>query len=743
MKKPDQHKLGTFLGVFTPTILTILGVIMYMRTGWITGQMGLASTLVIVTIANVITLITTLSFSSVATNKKVGVGGAYFIISRSLGFAIGGAVGVPLFLSQVFSITLYSFGLAEIINFLIPQLLVSPIAFITIIAVGTLSFKGADFALKSQIPIMFAVALSLIFLVLGAFNSSEIAQIRFSKPSGEISFFAAFAIFFPAVTGIMAGLGLSGDLKNPQRSIPLGAISATVTGFLIYLSVPVLLSMGAKDEQLISDVMVWSKISPWGSFVIIPGLLGAIFSSAVGSMLGAPRTLSALANDHISNSPIGKLINSEKGNKITFAISLIIALAAVFLGNLNDVATVVTMFFLTVYGVVNLTAAMESISNEPSWRPKFKIPWIISFVGGLACIIVMFMINPYAGFAAIIIEFILYVILKRRSDKSRSGDARRGVYESLIKNSLVKLKDHDITPRNWRPYLQVIVNNPEKQKNFVKFASYFGQHTGIVTVTELIIGVLGEDRIDIDKKTSFMEQFYGERNLVVFPEVNIVEDFENGLLTAIQANGIAGLQSNTIMICWPDDVDTYLPKYLSIMRKISVLKKSFIIGKCPLDLKMNKMIGKRKTIHIWWGGLQRNGDLMLLLAHLMTSSNLWKNSDVKLINIVNDESNIDNAVSTLLELSKESRISAQPLVLVKPDNKSFVDIIHETSKNADAVFLGLNTPEKGDEEAYSNTLKNLASNLNTLFFIKNSSIFQGKLLEMEYLESTNKKREGK
>jgi solute carrier family 12 (potassium/chloride transporter), member 4/6 len=732
----ETKKLGTFLGVFTPTILTILGVIMYMRAGWVTGQMGLGKTLLIVFIANSITLITTLSFSSVATNKKVGAGGAYYIISRTLGFAIGGAIGVPLFLSQAFSITLYSFGLAEVLNFLVPWMPVAPIAFIIIICVAALSFKGADFALKTQIPVMAAVAISLVFLAVGAFLKTDISSVRFSEPTGEVTFFTAFAIFFPAVTGIMAGLGLSGDLKNPQKSIPLGAISATLAGFVIYLSVPVLLVMGADDPTLINDVMVWSRIAPAGALFIIPGLLGAIFSSAVGSMLGAPRTLGALIADQFENKTVIDFFNSPKGAKTVFGISVFIALSAVFLGNLNDVATVVTLFFLTVYGVVNITAALEGLSNEPSWRPKFRIPWMISLAGGIACIIVMFLINPLASFAAIVIEFLLYVFLKKKSEKSVAGDARRGVYEKVIKNSLLNLRNHPMTARNWRPHLQIIINDPQKQKNLVKFASFFGENSGIVTVTQLIEGKLGEDVIDIEGKTQFMEKFYGEKNLIVFPEVTIVDDFEQGIITAVQANGMAGLQSNTIMICWPDEIE-YLPKYLSIMRRISVLSKSFIIGKVSLELKLLHKNSKPRSIHVWWGGLQRNGDMMLLLAYLLTTSVHWKNSVIRMISIVDSKDMENDAFLQLSNLANESRINAVPQIIVKEKDKTFTQIIHETSTDADVVFMGLNTPEKGDEEAYALKLQELAGKLKSVFFIKNSSVFKGTLLEADISEGKN------
>ena len=99
----DPRKFGTFAGVFVPNVLTILGVIMFLRTGWVVGQAGLTGALIILGIANLITFLTTLSLSAIATNTKVGGGGAYYLISRSLGLEIGGSIGVPLFLAQAIS----------------------------------------------------------------------------------------------------------------------------------------------------------------------------------------------------------------------------------------------------------------------------------------------------------------------------------------------------------------------------------------------------------------------------------------------------------------------------------------------------------------------------------------------------------------------------------------------------------------------------------------------------------------
>lgn len=738
MENTGQKKLGTFLGVYTPTILTIFGVIMYMRAGNLVGTMGLWPMVFIVLISNSITLITTLSFSSIATNKKVGVGGAYYIVSRSLGFEIGGAVGLPLFLSQALSITLYSFGLAEVIKMLFgTSFSLNLVTFGIIAVVAAVSFVGAGFAMKTQIPVMIFVAVSILFLIIGAFMKGSFIECFSTFPTSAseifatrngLSFFSAMAIFFPAVSGIMAGLGLSGDLENPQRSIPIGAIAATLTGFAFYVTLPLFLSMGATPEEMLNDQMIWSRISPVnGNIVILPGLLGAIFSSAVGSMLGAPRTFIAMACDQVGSRKGQSFLKSKKGEYASFALSLAIACGAVFLGDLNTVASILTIFFLTVYGIVNLTAALETLSNEPSWRPQFKIPAIISLVGGIACIIVMFLIDPLLSIIAIIIEIALYFILRRvAAQHSAVGDARRGFYENLIKNSLLQLKALKMTPRNWRPYIQVLINEHEKQQNLVCFASNFGLSSGIVTVTKILIGKLGEDKIEIDREVDSMEKFYKGQAISVFPEVTVVENFEEGVISAVQANGMAGLRSNTIMMCWPDEVGRYLPRYLSIMRKFSFLKKSTVIGKVSPDFNIRN---SEKTIHVWWGGLQRNGDLMLLLAYLLTKSPAWGDAAIKLLRMVSDVSAKESAEAELKKLSEDSRISTEPLIIIKEKDELFEHVLKRVSGSADVVFLGLNTPAEGEEEEYAKKLEIFAEPLKAVFFIKNSGIFQGQLLE--------------
>jgi len=732
MNQQQDKKLGTFLGVFTPTILTILGVIMYLRSGWVLGHLGLFQTLLIVVFANAITLITTLSFSSMATNIRVGVGGAYFIISRSLGLGIGGAVGVPMFFSQALSVTLYAYGLAESLNIIWPGLPVQAITFAIIIAVAALSFKGADLALKSQIPLLVLVGISLVALAIGAMTKPEISSEAVDTVFEPISFWFGFAVFFPAVTGVMAGLSLSGDLRKPEKSIPIGAILATLTGLAVYLLVPVFLSKGATPEMLRTDTLIWTRIAPMGVLLIIPGLWGAILSSAVGSMLGAPRTLQALAKDHLKSGRLVNLAGDQRGVRIGIVISTAIALAAVFLGALNAVAQVVTMFFLTVYGTINIVAALESLSGDPSWRPKFRVPALINLAGGVGCIWVMFLISPVAGLVAILIEILLWFFFVRREHRAHWGDARRGVYEALFRWSLLRIARRTMSARNWRPHVLVFVDDPVKRLDLIRFGCWFSQERGVVTVCQLVVGDLLNEEIDIEAKENAMQATLDEEELVVFAEVDVVDDVIEGITSVSQANGMAGMTSNTVLLGWPKDPER-LAEFLMTIRRLERLRKSAVIGRFhPRHVYPREKA--RRSIHVWWGGMEQNSDLMLLLAYLMTRNSEWRGAEIKLMSIASNQFARENTERYLQELLSEIRIECDYEVIERQKDKSIRDIIQSESAQADVVFLGLATPEDGQELEYAKRLDELAGELPMVFFVKNSSLFVGRLLQPDSLE---------
>ena len=732
LEQRPKGNLGTFLGVYTPTILTILGVIMYLRFGWVTGHLGLSQTILVVIIANAITLVTTLSFSSMATNMRVGVGGAYFIISRSLGLGIGAAIGIPLFLSQAVSITLYSYGLAESLLIVWPDLPLLPACIGIVIVVSALSVYGANFALKAQVPLLALVGVSLVALAVGALTMSRETIEPTIGPVSEIGFWVGFAVFFPAVTGVMAGLSLSGDLKNPGKAIPLGAIAAAVTGFLIYLLIPVLLTSAAQPIELQNNSLIWLKIAPFGALLILPGLWGAILSSAVGSVLGAPRTLQALAKDQIANHRVRSWVSSEIGLRSALALSAGIALVAVYLGDLNAVAQVVTMFFLTVYGTINIVAGLETLSGDPSWRPKFRIPWAVNIGCGLACLWVMFLISPVASIIAIAVEILLWLLFSRREQRATWGDSRRGLYEAVLRWVLIRLSQRSMSARNWRPHVLVFVDDAKRKLDLIRFSSWFSQNRGVVTVCELVVGDLLTEEIDMKSRLESIQELMKEEEMTVFAEVDVVDHVINGIVDVSQANGIAGFASNTIVLGWPKDT-TMLADFLVTSRRLEKLQKSVVIGK----ISPKHIFPVKKTtreIHVWWGGLKQNGDLMLLLAYLLTRNPEWRDADIKILCAASNEFAQQNTLRYLEAMLAEIRIDAECDVFLKPVDSSISTLIQERSAAADVVFVGLAVPEPGKEAEYAERLEKLTGELPVVFFVKNSCLFVGKLLEAEELE---------
>lgn len=725
------RKLGTFYGVYTPTILTILGVIMYLRFGWLVGHLGLGKVLPIVLLANAITLVTTLSFSAVASNARIGAGGAYYVISRSLGIEIGGAIGLPLFLSQAFSVTLYAYGLAESLRFVWPDLPLQPVTVGVILAVGLLAWLGAEKALKAQTPLLALVGVSIAALAAGALAGRQVDSIPLGGGSGEVGFWRGFAVFFPAVTGVMAGLGLSGDLKDPMRSLPRGAFAAVLTGLVVYLAVPVLLALGAAPADLRDDPLVWTRIAPLGPVLILPGLWAAIFSSAVGSILGAPRTLGALARDGLAPRFLGRERGDGQPDLLpALAVSLVLAVAAVYLGDLNAVAAVVTMFFLTVYGTVNFVAAFEALSGDPSWRPGLASPWLVNLAGGVACLAVMLLINPLAGLVALVAELGLWLLLSRHERRAGWGDARRGLYESLIRWVLVRLANHPMTPRNWRPHVLVFVDDIRTELDLVRFGDWFSQGRGVVTVCKLETGdLLDEDRPDLRAMAADMRQVLAEEGVVAFPEVDMARSLVDGIVDVAQANGIAGISSNTVLLGWPGDPDLQV-EFLKAMRRLEALNKSLIFARVRPQL-LYRREGVERRVVLWWGGLQRNGDLMLLLTFLLTRNSSWRNARVSINSLATTGIMRQQTESFLRRLIAEIRIDADIRVLLKDPDAKVADVIRHESRDAEVVMLGLATPQRGEEAAYARRLEALSDGLPNVFFVKNASLFVGDLITAE------------
>jgi amino acid transporter len=717
----SPHKFGTFMGVFTPSVLTILGVIMYLRFGWMVGNVGLFKALFIVTLSTSITFITSLSVSAVATNMQVGVGGEYFLISRSLGLEMGGAIGVPLYLARAASVTLYSFGLAESIGFVWPDVPVQPVAAAIIVIITLVAAKSAALTLKIQIPLMIAVFLSIVVMAIGVFKNPNPPVLSGLAENPE-GFWIVLAIFFPAVTGFTAGVGLSGDLKDPSKSIPLGSVAAVICGYIVYMGVSVLLAFAAPAETLATNKLLWKDIAIV-PFLIFPGMWGAILSSAIGSILAGPRVLQALAADRIAPRIFGKVSGKSGEPMISIYLTGGVSLLAVLIGDLNSIAPVVTIFFLTFYASINLVAGLESLIGDPSFRPRVRVPWYLAFTAAGGSIVVMFLISKVACILAIAVELSIWAWLRRRSLTAAFGYLRRGFLTALIKRSLEKLKMLPPKARDWRPMILLFSGDVRKRLKLVRFAEWLSQRRGIVTVCQVKEGNLEDLDEDLDKIAGENDEFLLSKGLRTFSEVYVAPSFEEGVEMTVQANGMAGLTSNTVMFGWSNKKER-LMSFFRIMRRIGRLGKSMIICK----IAPGYTFGRTKQIDIWWGGRENNGDMMLLLAHLLSLNREWEGKKINVNSVGINKEEIERTTESLTRMIKEIRINAQSKVFLLESGQSMLELIKKESHSSAVVFLGLAEPKAGEEESYAERMYNLVKDLPTVILVKNSSYFSGTLV---------------
>ncbi|PZO11503.1 MAG: Na-K-Cl cotransporter [Leptolyngbya foveolarum] len=742
--KDEATGLGTFGGVFTPSILTILGVIMYLRFGWVVGQVGLPQTMLIVTIATSITFLTALSISAIATDKVVRAGGAYYMISRSLGIETGGAVGIPLYFAQALSVALYTIGFAESVKNVFPSTSIVIVALITTILVTALALISAEFAIKAQYVIMAAIALSLVALIFGH-DVTPIPSDAASVDIPRVGFWAVFAVFFPAVTGIMSGVNMSGDLKDPIRSIPKGTIAAVVVGYVIYMLIPFILvarTPTASQALLNPNELVLKRIAFGGQYVIdsiVLGVWGATLSSAIGSILGAPRILQALARDNILPSSLrwlGKGNGPTDDPRLGTLFTLGIVLAVVMLGSLDAIAPVLSMFFLTTYLVLNVAAGLEGFLQSPSFRPTFKVHWSLSLLGALGCIGVMFLINPIATIAALLIVALIYIWLERRQIESTWGDVRQGIWMTVVRTALLNI-ERNPDPKNWRPHLLVLSGTPSKRWYLIEFARAFTHNRGLITVANILPS--GSRSIaQQEKAEGVLRDFLDRKGVQAFAKVITADDPFDGTKQLLETYGMGPLVPNTLLIGDSEDPETTsIERYFNTIKVCHGAKRNVVIirdeGKEEVpDSAAPPMFVKdeQRRIDVWWGGLQSNGGLMLILAYLLRTSWQWRSAEIRLKLVVPDEAAAQSAEANLTNLTESLRIGAKPEIILA-EGRSFDTILSDSSADADLVFLGLAVPKDNPAEYYETLQKRVAGLPTTVMVLAAENLDFSEMLQKD------------
>ncbi|OGI10558.1 MAG: hypothetical protein A2Y40_04455 [Candidatus Margulisbacteria bacterium GWF2_35_9] len=715
MTKEKSLKLSTYSGVFTPNILTILGVIMFLRMGYVVGNAGLIQALIILGLAHIVSLTTSFSLSAITTNMtSVDGGGDYYLISRSVGIGYGGAIGIILYLAQTISIALYIIGFTDAITALVPVLL----PYAKIISIGVLgflfipTFKGADVAAKIQTYILVILGVSIVTFIISSVLEFKLetlqANLLPAYASGN-NFWIIFAIFFPAVTGFTQGVSMSGALKDPLKSIPLGTFIAVLAGLAVYLIEMILLGGSASRELLINNYNIMTMIS-YVPILIILGVFAATLSSALGSFMGSPFILQAITKDRLIPfmSFFGKVDEKSASPRPAVVLTFFIAGACILLGDLNTLAPIITMFFLMSYGMTNYATFIEGYSKNPSFRPTFKFShWSVSLLGLVTIGILMFMIDARSSVVAFIILFALKSYFNGRISNKKFKDAHTGFYFQRIKDYLIKIQHQQSDFKNWRPQILLLSGNPYERKALIEFGQLIEAKRGILSLIRVIES---ESETAWDSKhTSEKElaKFIEENKIELFGEVVVAKDFYAGLETIIQSYGFQGIKPNTLVLGWSDKEDKAKKEYLEFIKFAFQFNKNIVI----FDSQEEKGLVKDKPIRIdvWWRG-KTNGALMLMFAYLIQADH--PNAKIRILRIVKDQELVSLAQKQLDSLLTIARINIKIEIIVQ-DEKVYTKTILEHSKDADLVFMGLAWDEDENNflskyETFRKSFKNIA-----------------------------------
>lgn len=695
-KARSSGNLSTFAGVFTPSILTILGLVLFLRTGFVVGSAGLAGAVAIILAANAISVLTTFSLSAIATNLRVRGGGDYYLISRTLGLEYGGALGIVLYLAQAVSVAFYAIGFAEIVTVILG--LEHPaaqrvVAWCMLALLFVPAWSGADWATRFQYLVMAVLFTAIAAFFAGGFMQWDTATLQSNlRPVEGAAFWPLFAIFFPAVTGFTQGVSMSGDLKDPGRSLPLGTFLAVGVSLVVYLLAAMVFAGAVPGAALVENPQAMRGIAPV-AWLVDAGIIAATLSSGLASFLGAPRILQALASDRIFEvlTPFakghGKADNPRRGVLLT----LVIAAAVIGLGSLNVVAAVVTMFFLISYGLLNYATYAEARGNSPYFRPRFRYfnAWL-SLAGALGCLGAMLAISPLAGAVAVAVLFTIHQYLGRRSGEhpERFTASDRSHRMQRIRNELHAVSGEEAHERDWRPVILAFSDDPERRRRLLDFAWWLEGRAGFTTLIKLK-KTRGRHAIEVaeELEDSLREEFH-EAKLDTFVRVITAEDTHAALPVLLQAHGIGGIGANTVLLHWFDRPgkasEADMAAYGSNLR-IALSHNCNVIILCATGKQIGRiedMEPQARDIDVWYRD-DPTGQLMLMLAYLMTRNDPWKDSTIRLFVESRGEGGERRTMRTVREMLEEFRIAAEPRIVESRD----ADTIRRNSAQAAALFL--------------------------------------------------------
>uniref|UniRef100_A0A8C8RHS2 Solute carrier family 12 member 2 n=1 Tax=Pelusios castaneus TaxID=367368 RepID=A0A8C8RHS2_9SAUR len=621
-------KFGWIKGVLVRCMLNIWGVMLFIRLSWIVGQAGIGLSVLVILMATVVTTITGLSTSAIATNGFVRGGGAYYLISRSLGPEFGGAIGLIFAFANAVAVAMYVVGFSETVVELLQEnnaLMLDNvndiriIGAITVLVLLGISVAGMEWEAKAQIVLLVILLLAIGDFIIGTFIPMDWKKAKgffgykaeiFTENFGpdfrdEQTFFTVFAIFFPAATGILAGANISGDLSDPQSAIPKGTLLAILITTLVYIGIAV--SVGAcvvRDATgninstiiteltncttaacklnydfsscqktqcpygLLHSFQVMSMVSGFAP-LISAGIFSATLSSALASLVSAPKIFQALCKDNIYPGLLTFAKGYGKNNEPLrgYILTFLIALGFILIAELNVIAPIISNFFLASYALINFSVFHASLAKSPGWRPAFKYynMWV-SLVGAILCCIVMFVINWWAALLTYVIVLGLYIyVTYKKPDVNWGSSTQALTYLNALQHSvrLAGVEDH---VKNFRPQCLVMTGAPNSRPALVHLVHAFTKNVGLMICGHIHMGPRRQAMKELATDLARYQRWLIRNKMKAFYAPVHAEDLRDGGQYLMQAVGLGRMRPNTLVVGFKKDwkqadmrdVETYI-----------------------------------------------------------------------------------------------------------------------------------------------------------------------------------------
>ena len=682
--------------VYFTAVSTILGAILFLRFGFAVGTVGFWGAIGIILLGHMITIPTALAISEIATNTRVEGGGEYFIISRSFGLKIGSTIGLALFFSQVISIAFYIIAFTEAFTpffdwfsgrfgWSLPRQVISVPALVAL--AFTILKKGTGSGMKLLYIVNFALFIALLLFFLGkpVALAKGGAFTDYTENFGFFNrdmFFILFAICFPAFTGMTAGVGLSGDLRNPSKSIPLGTMLGTATGLIVYILVVWKLAVSAPQADLVGDQLIMSRIAIFGAIVIPVGLAACTFSSALGSILVAPRTLQALASDKcFPFQRINQFLARGKGEKKepmnATVVVFLISLFFVIIGNINMVAEVITMFFLITYGTLCLISFLNHFGSPPSYRPRFKSKWFLSLAGFLLSVWVMFMINSVYTLLSYSFIVVVYLFLEHyNKDQKGLVDIFKGSLFQFNRRLRVFIQKHQSTMEDdeWRPAAICISPNSFERDKVLELMKWISHQHGFGTYFHFIEGYYSKQTFaESQEVLNLLIENQKEHESALYIDTMISPSYTSAIAQVIQTPSISGMENNMVVF----EYDKNHPGEIQRILENVNLTKAGNFDVC-IFAGSSYPIRNHNDIHVWISPYdEKNTSLMILLGYIIIAHPDWKKSRMKVF-VACQAEEYERALTNMERRIEEERL---PITM---NNIEFV-ILGESQTMRDAV----------------------------------------------------------